>query len=64
MTQTGPIDDKFVLVDDSAVVIGSHNWAAGSYSAFDDVSLLLTGTALATQQAARFNALRAVGTIP
>ena len=33
------LHSKFLTIDDALAIIGSHNWSAGSYFDFDDVSL-------------------------
>lgn len=51
------LHSKFVLLDDDRLVIGSHNWSAGSYFGFDDLSVLIESEAVCRRQRARFNAL-------
>ena len=48
------LHSKFVVIDSDLTIIGSHNWTAGSYFQFDDLSLVLRGTAVARAQRARF----------
>ena len=50
------LHSKVVIVDE-VVLIGSHNWTAGSYFAFDDLTLAIRSSALAEDQLARFDAL-------
>ncbi len=58
------LHSKFLLFDDHTVVLGSHNWSAGSYFGFDDVSLAVHAPPLAAQLRERFDALFATGTPP
>lgn len=55
------LHSKFVLVDDQYSVVGSHNWSAGSYFQFDDLSLLVADSALNTTMRSRFEGLWAEG---
>jgi phosphatidylserine/phosphatidylglycerophosphate/cardiolipin synthase-like enzyme len=55
------LHSKAVSIDDSLLVTGSHNWTTGSYFEFDDLSLVLRASALATQFRERFDALWATG---
>lgn len=55
------LHSKFVLVDDDKVAIGSHNWTAGSFFRYADVSVLLSGTATAQRWRSRFETLWARG---
>ena len=48
---------KCVLVDGSYCVVGSHNWSAGSYFQFDDLSLLVASPDLHATMRARFDQL-------
>jgi hypothetical protein len=48
---------KFVVIDRKLVVIGSHNWSAGSYEEFDDVSLAISSPDLARDLQIRFDEL-------
>ena len=56
------LHSKFVLVDAELMVIGSHNWTAGSYFVYDDLSLAIRGVATTAAQRARFNTLWAAAT--
>lgn len=47
---------KLVIIDDNHVVMGSHNWTAGSMFAYDDVSVYLHSAELGAVQGARFQA--------
>lgn len=55
------LHSKAVSIDDSLLVTGSHNWTAGSYFEFDDLSLALRAPALAIQFRERFDALWEAG---
>ncbi|WP_411721377.1 phospholipase D-like domain-containing protein [Mycetocola sp.] len=48
---------KFLVIDRKLVVIGSHNWSAGSYEQFDDVSLAISSPDLARDLQLRFDTL-------
>jgi phosphatidylserine/phosphatidylglycerophosphate/cardiolipin synthase-like enzyme len=51
------LHSKFVLIDSDLTVIGSHNWSAGSYFQFDDMSLAIRSAATTAAQRARFDVL-------
>jgi DNA uptake protein ComE-like DNA-binding protein len=55
------LHSKFVLIDSAIAVVGSHNWTAGSYAGFDDLSLRIDSAALAAELWQRFEALWARG---
>lgn len=59
-----PVDkllhSKMVIIDDNYVVIGSHNWSAGSYFHVDELSLLLNSPELALKYKQRFDGLWAL----
>jgi hypothetical protein len=55
------LHSKIVVIDD-AVVVGSHNWTAGSYFSFDDLSVVIRSVAVRRAQSRRFAALWATGT--
>jgi phosphatidylserine/phosphatidylglycerophosphate/cardiolipin synthase-like enzyme len=46
-----------VVIDGTEVIIGSHNWSAGSYFQFDDASVLVTSLNLAAEMSQRFETL-------
>jgi phosphatidylserine/phosphatidylglycerophosphate/cardiolipin synthase-like enzyme len=48
---------KLVVVDGAHVVVGSHNWTAGSFWAYDDLSAYVESKALAATYDARFETL-------
>lgn len=48
---------KLVLVDDRHVVIGSHNWTAGSFFAYDDKSVYIESCSLADETSRYFDDL-------
>ncbi len=54
------LHSKFVVIDD-LVVVGSHNWTAGSYFGFDDLSVVIRSAAVRRAQSQRFAALWATG---
>jgi len=51
------LHSKFVVIDKTWTVIGSHNWSAGSYFQFDDLSVAIESSEFATQITTRFEAL-------
>lgn len=51
------LHSKFLVVDRKLAIVGSHNWSAGSYSGFDDLTLVLSSTALAVELGARFETM-------
>jgi competence protein ComEA len=51
------LHSKFLVIDEATTVVGSHNWSAGSYAEFDDVSLLLESPGLAGNLRERFEDL-------
>lgn len=55
------LHSKFVLIDATTAIIGSHNWTAGSYAEFDDLSLRIDSAPLAAEMWQRFETLWAKG---
>ena len=51
------LHSKFMVVDSALVVLGSHNWSAGSLSGYDDTSVVLQSSDLAAVLTLRFDAL-------
>jgi phosphatidylserine/phosphatidylglycerophosphate/cardiolipin synthase-like enzyme len=51
------LHSKYLVIDRQLVVMGSHNWSAGSYGRFDDLTLAVQSETLATQVLERFDAL-------
>lgn len=51
------LHSKFVLIDDDLALIGSHNWTAGSYFRFDDLTLAIRSAPLVRAQRRRFGGL-------
>lgn len=51
------LHSKFLILDGELAVLGSHNWSAGSYSGYDDVTLCLSSPGLAGALARRFEEL-------
>jgi DNA uptake protein ComE-like DNA-binding protein len=58
------LHSKFLVVDARVAVIGSHNWSAGSFFDYDDVSLAIEASGLVDALLARFNALWAISEGP
>jgi len=48
---------KLVIVDKKHVILGSHNWTAGSFFAYDDMSVYMNSPELATHYNTQFNSL-------
>jgi phosphatidylserine/phosphatidylglycerophosphate/cardiolipin synthase-like enzyme len=48
------LHSKYLILDRDIVVLGSHNWSAGSYFGFDDLTLAISSTTLAADLLARF----------
>jgi phosphatidylserine/phosphatidylglycerophosphate/cardiolipin synthase-like enzyme len=55
------LHSKFVVLDGDKVAIGSHNWTAGSFFHYADVSVLMSGAATAQCWQTRFETLWARG---
>jgi len=51
------LHSKYLVADGSLVILGSHNWAAGSYFAYDDLSLVIQSAELAQTLTTRFASL-------
>jgi competence protein ComEA len=48
------LHSKYVVVDGSVVVMGSHNWTAGSYFQYDDISVVIHSATVGKAQSERF----------
>ena len=46
---------KVLIVDDRHVVVGSHNWTAGSFYQYDDTSLYVDSDLLAASYKSAFD---------
>jgi hypothetical protein len=55
------LHSKFLIIDNKVVVLGSHNWSAGSYFDFDDLTLVMSSSPLADALTTRFEALWSLG---
>jgi hypothetical protein len=51
------LHSKFLVIDRKLAIVGSHNWSAGSYFDFDDLTLVVESAALAAELGQRFDAL-------
>lgn len=51
------LHSKFVVIDGAVVIIGSHNWSAGSYFQFDDASVRVSSPEFAAVMSRRFDEL-------
>lgn len=51
------LHSKYMVIDDDVCVLGSHNWSAGSYFQFDDLSLVVKSGILSRQLSQRFETL-------
>lgn len=56
-TEPRLLHSKFVIVDRSTSIIGSHNWSAGSFADFDDLTLVISSTELTSTLLQRFTQL-------
>jgi hypothetical protein len=48
------LHSKYLIVDQQLAIVGSHNWSAGSYFLFDDLSLVVASAPLIAELQARF----------
>lgn len=51
------LHSKYLVADASLVILGSHNWSAGSYFVYDDLSLVIQSVELAQTLTTRFASL-------
>lgn len=51
------LHSKYLVLDSHTVVIGSHNWSAGSFASSDDVSAAIRSASLASSLTQRFETL-------
>jgi hypothetical protein len=51
------LHSKMVVIDEDTTIIGSHNWSAGSYFAFDDLSVAVRSVGFARRARKRFETL-------
>lgn len=51
------LHSKFLVIDADRTIIGSHNWSAGSYFGFDDLSVDVESSAFARSARRRFDDL-------
>lgn len=51
------LHSKCLTIDDELLLIGSHNWTAGSYFQFDDLTLAIRSAPMVAQQRQRFDRL-------
>jgi competence protein ComEA len=51
------LHSKYVILDEKLCILGSHNWSAGSYSKFDDLSFVVQSDVIAASLVARFEQL-------
>ena len=51
------LHSKYVILDEKLCILGSHNWSAGSYSEFDDLSFVVQSLEMAAALVARFEQL-------
>ena len=51
------LHSKYLVADGSLVILGSHNWSAGSYFVYDDLSLVIQSGELAQTLTTRFASL-------
>jgi phosphatidylserine/phosphatidylglycerophosphate/cardiolipin synthase-like enzyme len=55
---------KLIVIDADRTIVGSHNWSAGSYFAFDDLSVEVVSAEFARQARRRFGELWRRGKSP
>ncbi|MEZ4993961.1 MAG: phospholipase D-like domain-containing protein [Saprospiraceae bacterium] len=60
-TSAALLHSKFVIIDSQLVIIGSHNWTAGSFFHYADLSLALSGQETTEIWETRFGTLWANG---
>jgi hypothetical protein len=51
------LHSKMIVIDSEQTIIGSHNWSAGSYFSFDDLSVDVISPRFARQARQRFDSL-------
>lgn len=51
------LHSKYVILDEKLCVLGSHNWSAGSFSEFDDMSFVVQSIEIAAALVTRFEQL-------
>jgi DNA uptake protein ComE-like DNA-binding protein len=56
------LHSKFVLIDTTWVIVGSHNWTVGSFFDYRDLSMCLRGTPIVSAWRERFETLWMSGT--
>jgi hypothetical protein len=56
-TEDRLLHSKYVIIDNETTVIGSHNWSAGSFFHFDDLSLVVRSEEFTTIISERFESL-------
>jgi DNA uptake protein ComE-like DNA-binding protein len=49
------LHSKYLLIDSDLVLMGSHNWSAGSYFQFDDLTLMVRSAEMTAAQRQRFD---------
>jgi len=55
------LHSKYLLIDNAFVVLGSHNWSAGSFFGFDDLSVVVESASLAAVLRPRFESFWSAG---
>lgn len=51
------LHSKFLVLDNEYSIVGSHNWSAGSYFHYDDLSIVIRSKKFALELQQRFNIL-------
>lgn len=51
------LHSKMIIIDRDQTIIGSHNWSAGSFFSFDDLSMAVMSSECGRDATERFNAL-------
>ncbi len=56
-TEDKLLHSKFLVLDSKIAVVGSHNWSAGSYFNYDDISMVINSESFAQELRQRFEQL-------
>ena len=56
-TEDRLLHSKFLVLDSKIAIVGSHNWSAGSYFNYDDVTMVINSESFAQELRQRFEQL-------
>lgn len=59
-TEDRLLHSKFLVLDSVTAIVGSHNWSAGSYFNYDDITMVINSKSFAEELRQRFEQLWAV----